>query len=105
LNIETTVDGTRTCLRLDGDLTVDCVTSAKHDLLAALGQHTEVELDLSAVDEIDSAGMQLLVLLLREARALDKTLRLGPCSTAVARLIALFGLSAQLDLPAGAAVC
>ena len=39
----------------------------KRELLTALAEGDRLEIDLSAVDEMDSAGLQLLVLAMREA--------------------------------------
>lgn len=55
----------RTTLHLEGDLTIARAAELKPRLLDALGG--PVDVDLSGVTAIDGAGLQLLVMLSREA--------------------------------------
>ncbi|MBI1752602.1 MAG: STAS domain-containing protein [Acidobacteria bacterium] len=43
-----------------GELTIYTVGQAKQDLMNAFEGHAELELDLGGIEEIDSAGVQLL---------------------------------------------
>ena len=86
-----------TGLRLDGDVTVQFAAEHKAVLLSALEAAEALELDLSGVIEMDAAGLQLLLLLKREAQSLGKTLRLEAPSGAVLEILALARLDAQLD--------
>lgn len=54
--------------------------------------------DLSAVDLLDSTGLQLLLLAARNARAHGRTLHLTGVGHAVRELAARFGLAAELGL-------
>ena len=54
------------------DMTIYNAAAQKQRLLDALQGTDRLEIDLSAVGEIDTAGFQLLVLVKREARRLDK---------------------------------
>jgi len=74
LEIEHLEDGAK--VRLDGDMTIYGAAELKPQLLAALAEHTSLTLDLAAVDELDSAGVQLLLLLKQEADRQHKALRL-----------------------------
>ncbi len=56
-------------LSIDGEMTIYTAAELKGKLLPALQGCTEAELDLSRVAEMDTAGLQLLVLLKREAAA------------------------------------
>lgn len=85
-------DGRCRRLRLSGELTIYQAEAAKRALLDALAANAALELDLSAVGEIDSTGIQLLLLLQREARAAGRTLAFGAQSEAVRELVALFEL-------------
>lgn len=76
-------------LFIEGDLTIRRVQELKGVLLARLAQSPALEVDLAGVTEIDSAGVQLLLLAQRTARASHKELQLVAHSPAVA---ALFGL-------------
>lgn len=53
--------------RPEGELTIYTASDSKARLVEALAQHKEVEIDLSAVTEIDTAGLQLLILAKKEA--------------------------------------
>jgi anti-anti-sigma factor len=60
-----------------GPMTIYAAAAAKDRLLDALDGVAEVEVDLSGVSEMDTAGAQLLVLLKREAMSAGKCLRLS----------------------------
>ena len=52
---------------MEGPLTIYTATEQKEVLLSLFPLAHEVELDLSCVDELDSAGLQLLILIKRES--------------------------------------
>lgn len=76
-------------LFIEGDLTIRRVQELKDVLLARLAQTQALEVDLAGVTEIDSAGVQLLLLVQRTARASHKELQLVAYSPAVATLFGL----------------
>lgn len=61
-------------LAIVDDMTIYRAASQKELLLSVLEGCDQLELDLSAVHEIDTAGLQLLILLKREASARGKKL-------------------------------
>jgi anti-anti-sigma factor len=73
-------------------MTIYTALELKGWLLAPLNQCSELEIDLAGVSEIDSAGLQLLVLTKNEARARGKTLRISGHSPAVLELLDLCNL-------------
>lgn len=77
------VDGSATVLCIAGAMTIYEAAQARDRLLAALPGGTAVVVDLSGVAEIDTAGIQLLVMLAREARRRGCALRFAPRSEAV----------------------
>ncbi len=83
--------------RVEGEMTIYTAAEIKPTLLSLLDGCNEAEVDLSQVDEIDSAGLQLLLLAKREASRTGKVLRLVGHSPAVVEcldqcnLTALFG--------------
>jgi anti-sigma B factor antagonist len=81
-------------IRLEGELTVQVAAEYKVILLNALADRDEVTLELSGLNELDTAGLQLLLLMRREAGQLGKTVRLTEPSHAVLEVLAL----ARLDL-------
>lgn len=67
---------------VEGEMTIYTALELKDQLLAPLEHCKQVELSLGAVTEIDSAGLQLLVLVKTEAHVHDKTLSItdhSPC--------------------------
>jgi anti-anti-sigma factor len=94
------------CLRLDGELTIYRAAELKAELMAALDGAPTLELDLSAVTEIDCTGIQLLMLAKRVAANRQRGLRLTRHSPAVIEALMLLDLVPQLgdaiELPAAA---
>jgi anti-sigma B factor antagonist len=81
------------------DFTIYRVAELKPLLLAALGDGERIELDLSGVERIDSAGCQLLILAKREASAAGKALAIVAHSPAVQSLIEFYNLAAWFGDP------
>ncbi|TAN66793.1 MAG: anti-sigma factor antagonist [Methylobacter sp.] len=92
-------DGTL-CVSIKDDMTIYNAASLKETLLGYCqpGTH-ELQLDLSAVTEIDSAGLQLLLLLKTEAQQRGFTLRLLRHSEAVIEVFELLKLSMYFGDP------
>lgn len=84
-------------LRIETDLTIYTALATKDLLLTELAAGPALSVDLSCVSEIDTAGLQLLVLASREASKAGKTLKLTSPSTAVAGVLELCNLSSLLD--------
>jgi len=83
----------------EGEMTIYQVTELKHALLDALAHSDEIELDLSAVSELDTSGVQLLMLMKREAVASGKALKLSGHSAAVLEVFELLGLGGWFGDP------
>jgi anti-sigma B factor antagonist len=81
-------------MRLDGELSIYRAAALKDVLLAPLAAGSMIELDLAGVTEIDTAGLQLLMLAKNTALALGGDLRLSASSQPVLALLELLGLSA-----------
>ncbi len=92
-------------LVLESDLTIYNAPDHKRKLLDALEQAQVVELDLAAVGEIDSAGLQVLLLAKRESQANGKEMRIVRHSPAVQELLEFFNVASYfgdpLVIPAG----
>jgi len=86
-----------TRLAVEGPLCVYTAARHKADWLDAIRDGAGLELDLSQVDEIDSAGVQLLLLLRREALAQGKPFCVGACSAVVADVLSFCNLNNELD--------
>ena len=86
-------------LSLTEDLTIYHALEQKHMLLDALGSTDELELDLMQVGEIDTAGLQLLILLKKEAQRTGKRLSIVAHSQSVRAVIDFCNLAAELGDP------
>ena len=56
-------------LRIEGELTIYTAAAIKQQLDQLLGRSAELEIELSQVSEMDTAGLQLLILAKRECLA------------------------------------
>lgn len=80
-------------LTIENDLTIFTATDKKDALLAFLKTGSELEVDLSQVEEIDTAGLQLLILIKREAAKTGKSLTFVLHSKPVLEIIELANLT------------
>ena len=90
---------TRHALALQDDLTIYHAAEIKTRLVDALATCDELELDLLQVGEIDTAGLQLLILLKKEAQRAGKTLSIVAHSQTVRAVIDFCNLAAELGDP------
>jgi len=90
---------TSTCLPIDQDLTIYNAAVLKGQLLEALAVVEQLDLDLSQVAEVDTAGIQLLILVKQEATRLGKALRIVQHSPAVREVIDFYNLAAHFGDP------
>ena len=92
-------------IAIEEDMTIYTASTQKLMLLEAVANCQEIDLDLSQVGEMDTAGFQLLLLTKREASKTDKTVRITAHSKAVRELLDLYNMSSyfgdQLVIPAG----
>ncbi len=86
-------------LAIEGDFTIFVAEAIKARLLEALNEGGEIEVDLSGVSEMDSAGLQLMVAAKREAAAQEKALRFAGHSQAVLNTMDLCDISGHFADP------
>ena len=89
----------RQLLTLTEDLTIYHAHEQKSALLNALADTDDLELDLMHVGEIDTAGLQLLILLKKEAQRAGKTISIVAHSQSVRAVIDFCNLAAELGDP------
>jgi len=89
----------RHSLSIAGDLNIYAAATAKQDLLQALEAVDQLEVDLSGIEDFNSSGVQLLLLLKREAARQRKQLEFVGHSSVVREVIDLLNLGAQLGDP------
>jgi anti-anti-sigma factor len=99
LQLQDNPSDTQPGLKLAGDLTIYTVTMAKADILARLGRHPAFELNLSDVEELDTAGVQLLLWLKKTAAGNGAVLTLTHHSPAVVQVLDLLKVTAALGDP------
>jgi anti-anti-sigma factor len=95
---QTTTDGA-VHLILDGPMTIYNAGEIKTRLLNGLQSAQIIELDLSHVNEMDTAGFQLLVMAKRESQRLAHTLRIIAHSPAVRDVIDFYNMDAFFGDP------
>jgi len=86
-------------LSLSEDLTIYHALEQKKILLDALAGADEIELDLIQVHDIDAAGVQLLILLKKEAQRCGKRVAIVSHSKVVRAVIDFCNLAAELGDP------
>lgn len=86
-------------LAFHGEMTIFTAAGLRQQLLDALASGQEVDVDLSLVSEIDSAGLQLMVAAKREATEGNRLLHFSNHSQAVFEALELCHLSSHLGDP------
>ena len=95
---QTTPDGV-TRISVDGDLTIYQAAAIWQRLIADVRANGVLELDLSRVGEMDTAGLQVLALVKRESRHLDHVLRIVDHSPVVRETIEFLNMAAFFGDP------
>jgi anti-anti-sigma factor len=86
-------------LRLEGEMTIFTAGEIKGRLLAPLPDCQQITVDLSQVSEMDSAGLQLMILAKREAGALGKEISFVAHSPAVLDVLELSRMTGYFGDP------
>lgn len=95
---QTTTDGA-VHLILDGPMTIYTANEIKAQLTSGLQTAPVIELDLSHVNEMDTAGFQLLVMAKRECQRNGHTLRIVAHSPAVREVLDFYNMDAFFGDP------
>ena len=86
-------------ITINEDMTIYNAAIQKSMLLDTLADCEELDLDLSQVSEMDTAGFQVLLLTKREAIKTNKTVRLTAHSKAVTELLDLYNMGSYFGDP------
>ena len=78
-----------------GELTIYTAATEKQNLQEALDLCDDLEINLSQVSEMDSAGLQVLIVLKQEAAKRNKKLRYSMHSKAVLDILELSNMTAS----------
>ena len=82
----------RCLLQFEGDMTIYNAAELKEGLLEYVEDFKEFELDMSAVNEMDTAGIQLLLQFNRQAQQEQRSMQLSGCNEQVCDLLDLYQL-------------
>jgi anti-sigma B factor antagonist len=88
-----------TLLTIQDEMTIYNVLEQKNTIYSYLKPDHELQIDLSAVSEIDSAGMQLLIFLKNEAIRKKNELSFIHHSQAVVEVVEMLNLSSFFNDP------
>src|SRR5512144_2893980 len=92
MQVTTEIRDGRCLARVSGDMTIYVAAELKGRIKELLADAGDLVLDLSAVEEFDSAGLQLIIWAQREAERLHKRFQLGDRSSTVGELVDLYNL-------------
>jgi len=95
---QTTTDGAAHLI-LDGSMNIYNAMEIKGRLMDGLRAAPILELDLSHVSEVDTAGIQLLILVKRESQRLGHDLRIVAHSPTVREVIDFYNMDAFFGDP------
>jgi anti-anti-sigma factor len=84
---------------IEGEMTIYNAAALKQSLDGALNDARELEINLSKVNEIDSAGIQLLMLAKKERAQHDRETTLTAHSNAVVDALEILGLAPYFGDP------
>ena len=86
-------------LLVDDEMTIYTAAEQKNELLGHLSDCHEIELDLSHVTEIDSAGLQILMVLKSEGIRLKREVRFTQHSQSVVEIFEMLKLTTRFADP------
>ncbi len=89
----------KSSLVVAGEMTIYGAAELKSRLMNAIKQTPDLEIDLSSVSAIDSAGLQILYLAKREATRMKHSMRIVAHSEPVRELLDLYNLVAYFGDP------
>lgn len=84
-------------MRIDGDMTIYTALDQKQEILQVIRECIDdeikaTEIDLSQVDDFDTAGLQILLLVHKEAAANNHKVYLGALSKVVTEVLDLYNI-------------
>lgn len=85
-------------LTIDEDMTIYAIETLKQGLSEEIDIYERFELNLGAVEEIDSSGIQLLLALRTELMAKKKELKISAMSGPVTKLIESYGVGEAFNI-------
>lgn len=99
MQIHTEKAGDASRVSLAGEMTIYSASDLKSKLLGALVDCAELEISMAEVTEMDTAGVQLLLLAKQEAARSGKVIHLTTPSPAVREVLECYRMTPYLDDP------
>ncbi len=99
MTVATVYNDDTCCLGIDGEMTIYSAAELKGALLDGLNRCEKLEINLSQVSEMDSAGLQLLYLVKREAAHLNRQVALVAHSPATLEVLDLYRMTSHFGDP------
>jgi len=93
--------GDRCTVSIKGDMTIYTAALHKQELMGAMRGAKETDINLSKVNEFDSAGVQILMLAQREAKLAGMQLTLSAPSASAREVLDLYRLTSTFNIAAG----
>ncbi len=84
-------------LKAESDMTIYSASQNHQDLVDHFAEYSSFEIDLSAVEEIDCSGIQLLLALKYSAEKKSKTLEISSVSDATAEVMNVLNIKDRFD--------
>jgi anti-anti-sigma factor len=78
-------------IAIEGNLNIYSVKDVKEQFSGYLENNKNLELDLSSVDTVDTAGFQLLAIVKKEVNSKDKIFKIINPSNEIVRIFDLYG--------------
>ncbi|MCB4360576.1 STAS domain-containing protein [Quatrionicoccus australiensis] len=83
---------------INGELTIYTASEWRDKLVNEMTGNDDIQLELAEVSEIDSAGLQLLLAVQRQAAGEGRQLQFGQCSSVVRALLDFAQLMQSLNV-------
>lgn len=83
---------------INGELTIYTASEWRDKLINEMTGNDDIQLELAEVSEIDSAGLQLLLAVQRQAAGEGRQLHFGQCSSVVRALLDFAQLMQSLNV-------
>lgn len=85
--------GNAASLAVEGEMTIFTAAELQAEVFAVLAPELKLSVDLSSVTELDSSGIQLLLMLRRESTEHDGTFQIVAFSAAVEGVLVKLGFA------------
>lgn len=97
--VRTVSEGELNRVAVEGEMTIYTAAELKNELLDIMADGHKFEVNLAGVSEIDTAGLQLLILMKREAVRRNKDMSITAHSPAVIDILDLSNLAGLFGDP------